>query len=379
MFPKIHTKELTSSLVWFFNPGYEASLSGVTANYTPPRSVCRFRRDLATLPIYMTSGCDYVMVADDMPEQYRTSQIISELSGDDALQPWGWASELKSYLPKGYVLPFTVDEMRALGSRHQSLSLWREIVRIEPALFSHLMEPMECSAMPNSLPLHRAWVLKDEYSSSGRGVRFFSDEVGLGDFFASVSKSRSKRYYIEPYYEIVEDRGYEFYMSATGEVRYLGGSEFVTEKGKYIANRLQPADQLETKWQATPTTPSHENYILLLSRALSRLSLYGYSGPIGVDTAVVANEEGALELLPCIEVNIRPTMGHLALALSERDLPSEHGKGYFQITTLTPAQRADWLNVAPLYMESTSLLARGVYPLTPVTEETRFVATLTIE
>jgi hypothetical protein len=41
-----------------------------------------------------------------------------------------------------------------------------------------------------------------------------------------------------------------------------------------------------------------------------------YAGPLGVDLMVV-RKEGELLLHPCVEINLRNTMGHVALLLSK--------------------------------------------------------------
>ena len=45
-----------------------------------------------------------------------------------------------------------------------------------------------------------------------------------------------------------------------------------------------------------------------------------YCGPFGIDMMVVRDAESGRNLLhPCVEVNVRRTMGHVALALSSDD------------------------------------------------------------
>ena len=43
-----------------------------------------------------------------------------------------------------------------------------------------------------------------------------------------------------------------------------------------------------------------------------------YQGPLGVDMMVISADEGFL-LHPCVEINLRRTMGHVALALTPDD------------------------------------------------------------
>ena len=56
------------------------------------------------------------------------------------------------------------------------------------------------------------------------------------------------------------------------------------------------------------------------------LSLEDYRGPFGVDMMVVKensqlsnHQDCQLKLHPCVEINLRRTMGHVALALSPKD------------------------------------------------------------
>ena len=56
---------------------------------------------------------------------------------------------------------------------------------------------------------------------------------------------------------------------------------------------------------------------------MSFKGLESYTGPFGVDMMVVAGEKGFL-LHPCVEINLRRTMGHAALALT----PVEDGLRY---------------------------------------------------
>ena len=119
---------------------------------------------------------------------------------------------------------------------------------------------------------------------------------------------------IEPYYNKVKDFGVEFYADAGG-VHYAGLSVFHTVNGAYVGNSL--ADEAE-KHSTLSTYVSNE----LLHEVISDLEqlltnhLRGvYSGPLGVDMMIVAAEEGFM-LHPVVEINLRRTMGHVALSLS---------------------------------------------------------------
>jgi hypothetical protein len=50
---------------------------------------------------------------------------------------------------------------------------------------------------------------------------------------------------------------------------------------------------------------------------LQKLLDGNYNGPLGVDLMIIKKEE-ALRLHPCVEINLRNTMGHIALLINER-------------------------------------------------------------
>jgi hypothetical protein len=125
---------------------------------------------------------------------------------------------------------------------------------------------------------------------------------------------------VEPYYNKVKDFGMEFLADGEGKVSYLGLSLFQTANGAYSGNILAT----ETfKTQSIGRYVSTSLLVLVRDRLCYILSLpfkdYGYSGPLGVDMMIVRDEGGRLLLHPCVEINLRRTMGHVALSLSPDD------------------------------------------------------------
>ena len=125
----------------------------------------------------------------------------------------------------------------------------------------------------------------------------------------------------------------EFESDGKGQVSYLGLSLFHTENGAYMGNILASEDE---------KTEMISRYISvdLLGRVRQKIcdhlgNLYRgrYAGPFGVDMMVVRGDDngqcsmvngqwsmlnGQYLLNPCVEINLRRTMGHVALALSEQ-------------------------------------------------------------
>ena len=59
---------------------------------------------------------------------------------------------------------------------------------------------------------------------------------------------------------------------------------------------------------------------MAMEKELSCLFSGYYTGPLGVDMMVVRAADGSSLLHPCVEINVRMTMGHVALALSSKSL-----------------------------------------------------------
>lgn len=121
---------------------------------------------------------------------------------------------------------------------------------------------------------------------------------------------------MEPYYNKVKDFGMEFEVS-DGKVEYCGLSLFQTVKNAYTGNLLA-SEEMKVEMMAP--------YVGRQQLAELRDEVAGvmepclkdvYQGPFGVDMMVCADEDGRLFVNPCIELNLRRTMGHVALALGE--------------------------------------------------------------
>ena len=95
----------------------------------------------------------------------------------------------------------------------------------------------------------------------------------------------------------------------------------ITETGGYMGNALAPQAALERV-----LARQFDGWDILkqiCTEVLSQHIAARYEGPLGVDMMLVKTAQGIM-LHPCIEVNLRRTMGYVALdvARAEYDLPS---------------------------------------------------------
>lgn len=123
---------------------------------------------------------------------------------------------------------------------------------------------------------------------------------------------------LEPQYNKVKDFGMEFFADGTGRVDYLGLSLFHTEGGAYAGNLLATEDDKLSIMERYISIDRLGKVASKISKCLSVRLRNLYKGPLGVDMMVVASADGNAPFLlhPCVEINLRRTMGHVALALS---------------------------------------------------------------
>ena len=316
-----------------FNPEHDIALASNLTNFTAPHAGRQLRADLGFIPALWADEGDYVLVedADYAARAYRRATrgrkcrvewvTKSQLAGlnIDTVQPWGWDAALRHQLLRFGVdvslLPSeqTIEEIRQLSHRQTSSQVLRQIQGDGLIGESVLCESI--AAVEQQLAQHPRLVLKAPWSSSGRGIRFIDGELNeyhrgwLRNLLANQGGVMA-----EPYYEKVKDFGMEFEVTDEG-IRYLGLSLFHTSNGAYTGNILATENtKRETLSRYIP--------ISLLDGIKEKIShvasLQNYRGPFGVDMMIV-RDDSQLLLHPCVEINLRRTMGHVALALSPMD------------------------------------------------------------
>ena len=113
------------------------------------------------------------------------------------------------------------------------------------------------------------------------------------------------------------DFALEFYAHPDGQVTYEGLSLFQTQNGAYTGNLLATEAEKMRRLNAWLPLDLVEGVKKRIVNYMSQQLKDVYDGPFGVDMMVVAKSDGDCFLLnPCVEVNLRRTMGHVALSLT---------------------------------------------------------------
>ena len=198
-------------------------------------------------------------------------------------------------------------------------------------------ETVECTTKEEVQAMithYKKVVLKAPWSSSGRGIRFLSpltSDCSRGftipvpqniDGWLRNTLQHQGSVMVEPLYTKVKDFGMEFYSDGAGNVTYLGLSLFHTSNGAYTGNIIateQAKREILSRYIPTPLLDEIQERICQI---LGETFKGKYQGPFGIDMMVVKPSHlSPLTthhfLHPCVEINLRRTMGHVALALGK--------------------------------------------------------------
>lgn len=333
-----------------FNPEHDLVLAAGEGNFTPPKMVRNFYADLGFLPALWAKEGDIVWVADVeaareklrhikratqhivlMNDDMLTSFLLSNngMEGNLTVEPWGWDRKMKCKLTtisrSSLMLPSDswLDEVRRMSSREWMAQnflpeLKTQLIRKGLSrIVGHSFVLHSMQQLRTLLLRHPLIVVKAPWSSSGRGIRYIdrTPDPSTAGWCANII-DRQGCITAEPYYNKICDFGMEFFCHPDGTVRYLGLSIFKTSKRMYTGSLLAT----EADKRAIPARYVDVNALDIIADTAAQLSqqLFSgvYTGPFGIDMMVVSDADGAPAIHPCVELNLRRTMGHVALALS---------------------------------------------------------------
>src|SRR5574344_87058 len=328
-----------------FNPEHDLALASNDVNFYAPHNVRMMRGDISFLPAIWAESGDFVIADDpelaynDARKLYRSLPNVNFIKPADvrllncsSIEVWGWDIPIRKSLISNdvdaHLLPSLIElnNIRRLSNRRFALSVLKEMRSRIDGLCGEGISCRSVSDINMMLALWHHVVLKAPWSSSGRGLRFAdaSIHVPLLGWCENILKKQGE-ICVEPYYNKVRDFGMEFQSDGCGGIDYCGLSVFKTENGLYLGNLITT----ETKKKEFIN-----NYVSsdLLMKIRAELKLIlgevfrnNYRGPFGVDMMVVAAGEGnGFTIHPCVEINLRRTMGHVALALTPADNELQH-------------------------------------------------------
>lgn len=330
--------------IHIFNPETDYALAMGCNNYSPPFSIVKFRKDMSLFPVTYSQKGDAVVTIDSFSDSELSGMSHYDIAVDKKISilqlneigsfinereksyeitilPWGWNHTLRKSLENHgvdhrYLKPFSrIDKLRELSHRRTTITFNRILMELLPDI--NVGSPVEFHDAEEALRFsdkNKHVYYKMPWSSSGRGVLSSSiagrDEITRwirgairkqGSVIAEIGKERSGDFASEWWCE-------------NGVAEFLGFSFFETsEEGRYLGN--YKASQPEIEKRISSLSPLWNREIIhAQKRALERIITPFYDGPAGID--MFSTPDG--EINPCVEINLRLTMGLAALWQMQR-------------------------------------------------------------
>ncbi len=338
--------QTTCMTLHVFNPEHDIALAQNTINFTAPQAAKCLRKDIGFIAALWANDGDYVLVEDTDRAKKAFYQFTCELaeagidrtfhgvefiSNDmlhslqiDNITTWGWDFAVRNELMRNGIdsrllpEPTEVNIIRQLSHRSTAASVLKSInlpdtvgiaytCMTEGEAFGHVSD-------------FGAAVLKAPWSCSGRGLRFVSPAditPHIVGWVRNIIKNQGC-IIIEPHYDRICDFGMEFRCTEDGKIVYDGLSVFNTEHGSYTGNIIATEHFKESMLIRYVSKQLLDSIKEMIQLKCGEIYSGKYCGPFGVDMMIVReNNTGKCKVHPCVEINLRRTMGHVALSLSQ--------------------------------------------------------------
>ena len=321
-----------------FNPSHDEALGFGSPYYVPTKAAMLLARERCTLPELWASPGDAILLTDDRErpvandsdkpllyiyKRELTPKFIRKIT---RIEPWGWNAYLRHTLRRigipDSLLP-TDEELahrRRLSSRETAIALLHRLTSEDKTLAGRATW---CTTIEDAWTAVRTYgraMAKSPWSSSGRGVFRVESEDNVIPADARMRNiiTQYGGIAIEEYCERIQDFALEFYAHPDRTISYAGLSVFNTSVGgNYLGNIDGTQSKLQERINYLIPWSKVETCIARLIHHLQALIDSNYCGPLGVDLMIV-KKDGVNLLHPCVEINLRNTMGHIALLINER-------------------------------------------------------------
>jgi len=116
------------------------------------------------------------------------------------------------------------------------------------------------------------------------------------------------------------------FMAEAEKIIFLGAVFFETDqKGQFLGCYLRFPEREDIDNALIAEACSQTSELLLKTLQETEINKK-YQGPLGIDAIFFENGDGSLKINPCIEINLKHTMGLLNIFIREKIHPEKDGK-----------------------------------------------------
>lgn len=384
--------------LYIFNPDHDLALANGDENYVSPYQARKMAEDLFTLPAWYAPSGSLIRVPEGGNwEQFREKWegflvgirgiVEKDFTYCSGVIPWGWNPGLVKWLKNSGIDKQKlldrdqIQKIRSLSHRAVSIKLLQLLKEEEP----FIAEAVYLKSLPeimNFLEKELACVLKAPWSGSGRGLLWYK-----GNYDTLTDQWCKKVLRIQggiigtPLYNKIIDFAMEFYADGSGGVKFAGYSLFQTDAwGGYRGNLLATDEHIEKILTIYIERSKLLRLIRYLEMKLSSLLGKDYKGYLGVDMMVYRDViKEKYELHPCVEINLRMSMGMVARLLYQQYIYPDSW-GWFKIDYRTGKgtqlmSQKEQCHSMPLVRKEGKIYS-GYCSLSPVNENTNYKAVI---
>ena len=319
--------------LFIFNPDHEEALAEGSPTGNPGKAARMMAANAWSLPGLLAEKGDYVVCPAKAVFRERahnglglkTTDLTTGVWDDvGEICPWGWDGRLVKQLSRlgapQRLLPDeeAIDRLRSLSSRQTVGTVLERLKADVPEVCG---ESLWCTTFDEVVAaladIDGQAVAKVPWSCSGRGVFRVSRHPDKTQP-ARIGRvlERQGGIEIQPFYCACLNFAMEFELRR-GRADYLGMSVFTSSPGGQYSGSLVARESRLRAMLPPPVVPVFEKVKEALASILPSLLGGIPDGPLGIDMMVCETADGALHLNPCIELNLRRTMGHVAIALAD--------------------------------------------------------------
>lgn len=390
----LQAKVMNECKLYVFNPDHDLALANGDENFIPPRQASTFAGDAAALPIWYASDNGIVLDSrpnmpwfTDMQKLFPQLSSISidncpDLSQITSMEPWGWDRVVYKRMKASKItnkdsVTEQIAKITNLSHRRTAIAAMN-FLREDHHLAEKIPTPaveLRLSEIEDFKRQHEHVVFKAPWSGSGQGLFWIkgciSENAG-GWIRNTIEKQGSI------IGEKVYDRRIDFAMefsSSNQHINFEGYSLFKTgNQGIYRSNTLLDNTAIEkTIGKYISADLLLEIRLRLMSFAEKEIAPF-YNGYFGIDMFIYSYE-GEFMIHPCVEINLRMTMGLVARKFFDNFMASEQ-TGIFNIDYFAEHKQLidnhnQKMETMPLHIEN-GRITSGYMSLLPITETSHY-------
>lgn len=403
--------------ILYFNPTCEFAVANGSPNWQPNKLLQKMEDDLSALPLFFGKKEDFVLVDKipsyefmdslrqfgiEIPDFILKTEALTDRQfinlPKNKLLPWGWSPAAhKSLAPLKESCSDVFKQSPVFGWKpeHREITSRKFAAEILThflsSFYSETILPAEfapkiCTTQNDFETALHNWgeiMVKAPWSSSGRGLQPITKTPVHPKVWEKVLGIVKEQGYAiaEPLLKKVFDFSFQFEIKP-GKIDFLGISNFSTNnKGQYEGNFLNGLPSIIEKRVLEFAEIAVSEIRLPLIKILENSQIAScYEGVFGVDTLIYSDKNNRLKINPCLEINVRHTMGLLALRLEKLIYQNKQGvyRTFYQPGTSFYTFKNEMQKKYPLKI-SNNKIESGFFALTEAFEDSLFGAYIFVD